>query len=79
MTTWSGAASWMSYASLSACSSSGRVLTWVEISSEKPRFHVARARASSRLWSSCCAVEQRAYPIRIGFAASCSSTLPNAH
>ncbi len=69
MTSWSGAASRMSYASLSACSSSGRVLTRVETFSEKTRLHLARTSASNWLWSSCWAVEQRAYPIRIGFAA----------
>lgn len=63
-----GAASLMSYASLSAFSSSGRVLTRVEIFSEKIRLQSARASALSWEASSCRAVEQRAYPIRIGLA-----------
>ncbi len=59
----------MSYARFSASSSFGRVFARVEIFSEKTRLRWARASASSWLCSSCWAVEQRAYPIRIGYAA----------
>ncbi len=69
MTGWSGAASLMSRASLSALSSSGRTLMRVLIFSEKIRLHCAASRAAVWLASSCWAVEQRAYPIRIGLAA----------
>ena len=69
MTGWSGAASLMSRASLSAFSSSGRTLMRVLIFSEKIRLHCAASRAAAWLASSCWAVEQRAYPIRIGLAA----------
>ena len=69
MTGWSGAASLMSRASLSAFSSSGRTLMRVLIFSEKTRLHLAASRAAVWLASSCWAVEQRAYPIRIGRAA----------
>jgi hypothetical protein len=43
MTSWSGAASLMSYASLSAFSSSGRVLTRVEIFPQKQGWSLTRA------------------------------------
>lgn len=69
MTSWSGAASLMSYASFSAASSFGRVFTRVLIFSEKIRLQTGSS-ASSWLCNSCCAVEQRAYPIRIGLAAA---------
>ncbi len=66
ITAWSGAARRISRARWSAASSSGRTLTRVLIFSENTRVHRALASASSWLASSCCAVEQRAYPIRIG-------------
>jgi hypothetical protein len=69
MTGWSGTASLMSRASLSAFSSSGRTLMRVLIFSEKIRLHCAASRAAVWLASSCWTVEQRAYPIRIGLAA----------
>lgn len=66
MTSWSGAASLMSYASLRAFSSWGRVLMQVEIFSEKIRLQTGSSAASCEA-SSCWAVDQRAYPIRIGW------------
>ncbi|WP_381568583.1 hypothetical protein [Streptomyces eurythermus] len=63
----------MSYASFSAASSFGRVFTRVLIFSEKIRLQTGSS-ASSWDWSSCCAVEQRAYPIRIGLAAAAAGT-----
>ena len=55
-----------------ACSSSGLTLTRVEIFSEKTRVHPASSSAASWLASSCRAVEQRAYPTRIGLPAGTS-------
>ncbi len=49
----------MSYASFSASSNFGLVFTRVEIFSEKIRLQTGSS-ASSWLWSSCWAVEQRA-------------------
>ena len=63
----------MSRHSRSACSSSGRTLTRVEIFSEKTRVHPAASSAASWLASSCRAVEQRAYPIRMGRPAGTSA------
>jgi len=67
MTSWPGAASLMSYASFSAFSSSVRVLTRVEIFSEMIRLQTGPS-ATSWEASSWWAAEQRAYPIRMGFA-----------
>ncbi len=50
-----------------ALTNSGRILTRVLIFSEKTGSHLASARASSWLWSSCWAVLQRAYPTLVGF------------
>jgi hypothetical protein len=47
----------------------------VEIFSEKIRVHPASSSAASWLASSCRAVEQRAYPIRMGLPAGRSSAL----
>ena len=63
----------MSRHSLSACSSSGRTLIRVEIFSAKTRVHPASCSAASWLASSCRAVEQRAYPTRIGLPAGTSA------
>src|ERR1019366_6076706 len=68
-----GAASLMSRHSLSACSSSGRTLIRVEIFAEKTRVPPASCSAASWLASSCRAVEQRAYPTRIGLPAGTSA------
>ncbi|MFG2525834.1 hypothetical protein [Streptomyces sp. NPDC048527] len=57
----------MSYASFSGFSTSVRVLTRVEIFSEKIRLQTGPS-ATSWEASSCWAAEQRAYSIRMGFA-----------
>ncbi len=73
ITVWSGAASLMSRHNPRARSNSGRTLTRVEIFSEKTRVHPAACSATSWLASSCRAVEQRAYPTRIGLPAGTSA------